>query len=206
MRTPAADTRAHGQWPVRAIDALTIGVLGFGIVWLASLIWGVGLLLGSPPGGAELEEPSASDRGAIEAQRVFAEEYPGWSVVDVGVRAYTKAEQPVSEYVVTAVPPDRDYSIGIAFLSGNGQSVNNTDRVFCESGPYHLRAESLWEYLDAHYAATGRTIITVRTDYRGRVQVEWQETTGSGLTARHRRVTDELMRDETAREWRQVRQ
>jgi len=190
---------------VRAINGITAGVIVFGVVWLALLGLSVSEVLGRSPGtSGGLDAPSESDARAAEALEKFSEEYPGWTVVDTGVRTNTEHTQPMKEYVITAVAPHHEFSVGIVYVSADGRPVNNTDRILRESGPFHTRAESLWEFLDTEYAAQGRTIVAVKTTHNGRVTVEWVNSTATGSAAQ-RHVIDTAMRDETAHEWRTYR-
>ena len=161
----------------------------------------VGAMTVSTPG---LRKPPEGDPLVAEVERLFGEEYPGWELVDIGLRHTKRGDQgehAVDEYVVTTVPAGRDYTIGIAYTSTNGRALVNTDKMFREDAPGQVRAESVFEVLEREYVARDRSLVVVKSSLIGSVSVEWERHTGQGLDQRYWHVEDNLWRNEITHEW-----
>lgn len=184
-------------------------LLAVALVVLALVVATGSAAIGAAVGRSSIDspglfEPDAADPLVAEVEERFTEEYPGWTLESITTRECRRGEareHTVVEYVVTTAPEGRDFTMGIAYTSTNGNSLLNTDRMFREDVPWEMRAESVWEVLEKEYVAEGRTLVAVRTNAVGNVLVEWERSIGSGLERRYWYAEDLLWRDETAHAW-----
>ena len=66
---------------------------------------------------------------AAEWQARLAKDYPGWKAIGFNVRSFSGSGRSETEYAFTLVPPDRDFSVAVVYLSENGGPANSQDEV-----------------------------------------------------------------------------
>ncbi|PKQ38707.1 MAG: hypothetical protein CVT59_01055 [Actinobacteria bacterium HGW-Actinobacteria-1] len=143
--------------------------------WVFAIVAAVLVVLVMGGAAVALLKPlvSQSTQVAAEWQARIAEDYPGWTIVGFNVSTFSGNGNSETTYSFGLKPPDRDFAVGVIYVSENGGEAINQDEIFRPKGKYHGRADSLLDYIDKNYVQKGRTVSAVECDYSGTVTVEW---------------------------------
>lgn len=182
---PAPGPKKRRWW----ILAVVVGAL------LLSLLIGVAAVTAMKP------LMSQGTAVAAEWQTRIAEDYPGWQIVGFNVQSFSGTGGSETTYSFGLRPPDRDFAVGVVYVSRDGSEATSMDEVFRPAGRFNERADSLLDYIDRHYVTQGRDVASVDSDSSGRVRVEWVKTGRVGPFSSTVGSFDELEYDEASDMW-----
>jgi hypothetical protein len=90
-------------------------------------------------------------------------DYPGFKIVGFNSQSLTATNGSWERWTFALVPPGRDFSVGVSYVSNNSGSWTVEDEVLRPAGRFHDRAASLLDTIDAQYVQRDRDV-TVRSD------------------------------------------
>ena len=121
-----------------------------------------------------IEEDQYNDLWEARLER----DYPGWEVIEDSVKLRESGENYAEIHTYYLRPPNRDFSLGIQYLSENGAEPTSKDNVLRQNGLYgEAGATSLLDFIHQHYVLKGTSITNVYTTPNGEVSLIWDPTT-----------------------------
>jgi len=186
---PASMVHSVYETPPAAIDAsapcspstawatwVVAGAVVLGLVFASLAVYGIATWVASgrdTPVGSAVSVPDTWRARA-------AKDYPGWRVV--GFESFELEESddpPETDYVVRMVPPGRDFSVGVMYVSRQGREPYSTDDILRTAGPKHSLAPSLLDYLERNYVARDKIVEWVESESSGDAFVNWSPATSN---------------------------
>lgn len=168
-------------------------------LWITLAVVGVLLVVGLCAGVALVVGPVLKQGGAVadEWQTRLAKEYPGWRIAGFNVLTISSSTQ----YDFALIPPGRDFSVGVSYLSEDGKPAVSQDYVLRPGSQYSSRAASLLDFIHATYVKSGKTVGAVTSTPDGSVTVNWRQTTQIGPLSSSVGSFDKLSFDDSTKTW-----
>lgn len=138
---------------------------------------------------------------AGEWQSRLQDDYPGWKVIGFNSRSFTGDEGTESQANFTLIPPGRDFSVVISYLSADGAEFELQDEVLRPGGRFHAHAGRLLDAIKTKYIDEHKLITSVTSDEDGSVTVDWLRVKRFGPFTSRFGSYDTLDYDEDADEW-----
>jgi hypothetical protein len=132
----------------------------------------------------------------------LTKDYPGWKTVGFNVRSSRGTGGSWTAYDVVMVPSERDFAVGVVYLSENGGKPESQDYILRDDAEFYYRADSLLNYINATYIAEGLTVASVISESDGSATVNWQRVIRFGPVWYRNGSSDALEWNEANGTWR----
>lgn len=138
---------------------------------------------------------------AAEWKDRLGEDYPGWRSVGFNARSFSGDGGTETEYSISMIPPDRDFSIGIIYRSRDGGSPVCEDFILRPGAKHNDRADALLDFIEKEYIAKDQGVTAVTSYSDGSATVTWQKVNKVGSFSSRIGSFDKLSYDEGTGTW-----
>lgn len=138
---------------------------------------------------------------ASQWQNRLAKDYPGWKAVGFNTRSFSGSGGSETRYSFTLIPPDREFSVAVVYVSKDGRPAASQDEVFRPAGKFNDRSDALLDFIDENYVKQHRSVASVTSTPDGSATVDWVRVRRVGPFSSRVGSFDELTYDEATGQW-----